>query len=259
MNSWLRLLGAVAVVIVAAFALKAVPPIFVLALLIGGVAWANFTLKDRVRKDAVHQEERLLGLRREAEDPFGLTGYPLALFSRLPEPNVRNVLWGGWRGLDVKTFEVEFDAALPGGTSERRAMHGAVAAVDAACPPLVVEPSAFVALVPAAVPLTPVDLGDRAFHRTFEVRCDDERFARAFLDEDLRTWTLGSGDGWGAEVSGRVALIYGPRPQRPDVVGVLEQLKGLIDRVPDAVRTGWPATPAPEESTPTVEPGGEQR
>ena len=255
MNPWLRLLGVMIVVVIAAFFLKAVPPVLVLALLIGGVAWVNFTLKGRVRTESIHQEERLLGLKREEEDPFGLTGYPLALFSRLPEPHVRNVLWGGWRGTDVKTFEVEFEATLPGGTRERRALHGAIAAVDAACPPLVVEPSAFVAVMPDRVPFAAVDLGDGAFHRTFEVRCDDEPFARALLDEDLRSWALGSGDGWGAEVSGRVALVYGPRPQRVDVVAVLEQLKGFVDRVPDAVRAGWPASPSRPEDAHAVEPG----
>jgi hypothetical protein len=37
-----------------------------------------------------------------------------------------------------------------------------------------------------------------------------------------------------------MALVYGPRPSSPDVFGVLDTLKGLVEHVPSEVRAAHP-------------------
>jgi hypothetical protein len=60
---------------------------------------------------------------------------------------------------------------------------------------------------------------------------EDPAFARVLLEQDLRDW-LGTLDSrWGIEVHGRIAMVYGPRPDRPDVVSILETLKDFVDQV----------------------------
>ncbi len=79
-SPWLRLLLGFAGVAGAALILKAFPPLLVLALLVGGVTYANYHFKVKRRREASMSGAQLLGLQHAADDPFGLLGYPLALF-----------------------------------------------------------------------------------------------------------------------------------------------------------------------------------
>ena len=263
MSPWARVIGVFVVTIAAVLLLRVLPPFVVLVIFVGGVTWLNLGLKSRSRRESVQREATLLGLQRSAEDPFGLASYPLALFSRVPEPVVRNVLSGPWRGREVRAFDVAFNAALPGGRAEPRALACALAPVDVDAPGIVVEPSVFVTFVPAPIgaagavdPDPPVDVGDDRFHRTFEVRSADAAFARALLDEPMRSWMEGLGEGWGFELRGRMALAYGPSPTRSDVVASLDTLSGWIGHVPDDVAVRW-ATTSTEGGLPPAAPTAE--
>jgi hypothetical protein len=240
MNPWARVLLVLLVAVGGALLLRVVPPILVLGLFVGGVTYINHRVRRAVRKGPRTGAE-LLGLKRETEDPFGILGYPIALFARGSEPAIDELVWGTWNGLDVRVFAVSLVApALPGHPPQRASFACALTRLDADLPAVVVEPGTFVTRIERAPTAPPVEIDDARFTAAFHVWSEDPAFARALLDQDLRDW-LGSLDPrWGVEVHGRIAMVYGPRPDRPDVVSILEALKDFVGRVPKDVLAAHP-------------------
>lgn len=236
MNPWLRLLSVAVAVAVGALLLKLLPPIVVLALFVGGIAYANARLKPTSAKTKPSvAEARVLGLKRSPTDPFGLLGYPLSLFSRGQDGEVVDVLWGSWRRLDVKAFEYRSTGSTSDAAAVRR-FACALGPAPAEWPALSVEPEAF--LTPAAErgPLRTVKVAAAAFDDRFDVRCDDDAFARQLLDPALRDWMLASADSWGFEVNGRLVLAYRPVEGPIPTIEALEALGGFLNRVPRAAQ-----------------------
>lgn len=225
------------VAVVAALFLRTLPPIVVLALFVGGTAYASTWLKRQARAEVGTTGAEVLGLTREVGDPFGLLAYPLSLFSRTTEPDVDELVWGSWQGLDVTVFGLTFDApSLPSSPRRRSAFACALARVDASFPTVVVEPQAMMTAFQRAPTTEPVELEDRAFDLEWNVWSDDASFARDLLDAAMRDWLRSLGDAWGMEVHEKIAVVYGPRPPRPDIFGALDALKGVLDRIPSELR-----------------------
>lgn len=224
--------AAVAAVVVAALLLKVVPAVLVLALFVGGVAYANHRLRDATRKQTRSGAE-LLGFKREASDPFGILGYPVALFARTTDTAIDELVWGPWRGLDVRVFAASFvSPTVFEEQSVRASFACAMTRVEASLPAAVVEPQAFLTRIerPPAAPT--VHTGDPQFDAALAVWSDDPAFARTLLDPPMREWLRSLDHRWGIEVHGRIVMVYGPRPDRPDVIAILETLKGFLDRLP---------------------------
>jgi hypothetical protein len=235
MNPWVRLLAAAVAVVMGALLLKVLPPIIVLAMFVGAVAYVNARLKPTSSKSKRSvADARVLGLQRSPTDPFGLAGYPLSLFSREQDGEFVDVLWGSWHRLDVKVFEYR-SVDDPGDAAPARRFACALGPAPAEWPALSVEPEAF--LTPAAVrgPMRAVRLGG-AFEARFDVRSDDESFARQLLDQAVRDWMLASDDPWGFEVNGRLVLAYRPSEGPVPTTEALEALGGFLDRIPKAAR-----------------------
>ena len=102
----LRVLAAFGLAIAAALFLKVLPPLIVLVFFIGGIAAVNLRLRRKVKDDRKGFASETLGLKVEREDPFGLTGYPFALFSRCEAGSIEDVRWATWWGLEVKRFDL---------------------------------------------------------------------------------------------------------------------------------------------------------
>ena len=229
-------------VVAAALLLKVLPPAIVLALFVAGIVIAYTTARRRVRDPERRTGADLLGLRREETDPFGIAGYPLALFSRASDPRVEDLVWGPWRSLDVHAFGLSFEPSLLGQEGERWAFACAMAKVEDTLPALVAEPQTFLAMLQGPPPAAFVQVGDPAFDRDMHVWCDDEEFARRALDEPMREWLAAVDQRWGVELLGHIAMIYGPKPERPDIVAALEKLKGVLDRLPKEQGAPQPPT-----------------
>lgn len=230
-------------VVVAAFFLRALPGIVVLILFVGGGIYVSTLLKRRVKTEAVKTGAEILGLKREVGDPFGLLAFPLALMARTSEPRVDELVWGPWRGMDVTVFGLTFDApTLPGSPPTRSAFACALAQVDAGFPSVVAEPQALLTSFQRAPDMARVEVGDAAFDHAWHVWSEDEGFARQLLGPAMRDWLRSLGDRWGMEVHGKMAIVYGPRPTRPDVFVVLEPLKGIIEHIPAELRAAHPPT-----------------
>lgn len=240
MNPWARVLLVLVAAVGGALLLRVVPPLLVLSLFIGSVTYINYRFRRAVRKRPRTGAE-LLGLKRETEDPFGILGYPIALFARGSDPAIDELVWGTWNGLDVRVFAVSLLApTLPGHPPQRASFACALTPLEAELPAVVIEPSTFVTRIERAPAAPAVEIDDPRFVAGFHVWSEDPAFARELLVQDLRD-RLGSFDSrWGVEVHGRIAMVYGPRPDRPDVVSILEALKDLLDQMPQDVLAAHP-------------------
>ena len=236
MSTWLRLIAVFVVAVLASLLLKGLHPVLVGALFVGGTVFTYLTLRDRVRREARIGDLRALGFRSETQDPFGLLGYPFALFGRISDAQIANLLWGPWQGTEVKMFECSFATATVG-DPDRERFSCVIAPVGATCPHLVLEPEIFFPLLGGPVGLAEIAFEDAPFARVFRVGCDDEAFARALIDGPMGDWLAGLGEGWGFEVSGALIMVYGPGSAHADLLSVLEPLREFLDRVPLALRT----------------------
>jgi len=241
MNPWLRVLAVFGVAIAAALFLKVLPPIIVLAFFVGGIAAVNLTLRRRVRNERDAYRRGTLGLKRGKGDPFGLLGYPFALFSRCEQAAIEDVRWGTWRGLDVKRFDLS--CSTPSG-NERTRLACAIGPAGPSIVPLVVEAEAMAALLSGSA-MGKVDVGSPGSGRPYIVRCDDPAFARAIVGPPMLRWLGGLEEPWGFEIHGSLAVVYGRPASGVEVT--LERLQGFGELVqavlsqPDVtetVRTG---------------------
>jgi hypothetical protein len=235
-NLWIRALGAGVAVILTALLLKVAPPILVLAVFVGGIAFVFVNARRRAREPLDGGGADLRGLRREAGDPFGILGYPLTLFGRAGDPEIDELVWGRWRGIDVHTFVLSFAPPSPTGEVRGRATFAcAMATIDGSLPGLVLEPQTFLTLLQAVPPGAAIDIGEAGFDAAVNVWTDDEEYARRMLDEPARDWLRSLDQHWGLEIRGRIAMIYGPKPDRPDLVANLEILRDLLERLPEDI------------------------
>jgi hypothetical protein len=239
MTSWVRILALCAAVVVAALLLKLMPGPVVLLLFIAGGTYINLRLRRQMRSETKVGAE-LLGFRREEIDPFGILGYPLELFARVGEPAVDELVWGPWHGLDVRVFGISFRGPSLFDDDRRSAIACAMAHVDAELPGLVVEPQAFLTVLEGPPSTAKTSTADEAADADLNVWCDDPAFAAEFLSDEMRDWLRSLEMRWGVEVRGRIALVYGSRPETPDVVGILEVLEQLIARIPLDVLAAHP-------------------
>lgn len=240
--AWLRILGAFAALILAVLLLRQLPALVVLAV-VGGATWYGTRLIRRDHRAAQRTGVELLGLERETSDRFGIAGYPLQLFTRSEGATVDEVAWGPWRGLDVRVFSggVRAPAVLETAGEGRTPVAGVLTSLTSEVPSLVIEPQAFATMFERPPALARVETFDDAFDATWSVWSRDEAFARSILADGVRSWLVSLGDAWGVELSARIAMVYGRRPERADVVAVLEILAGFLRRVPDDRLRAGPA------------------
>ena len=229
LNLWLTAIAGGGAVILAALLLKRAHPLIVAAIFLT----ASGVLYVRVRRTVKPQERpqgELAGLRREAVDPFGILAYPIGLFARVSEPSIHDVVWGRWRTLDVHAFDLSFPApglAVPAGSTFGCAM----TRVEAGLPDLVVEPQVFrTSLGPPTDPA--IEVGDPGLDAVLGAWAEDEPGARALLDAPMRTWLRSLESRWGIELRGSIAIVYGPKPEGPDVQPVLDTLRAFVEHLP---------------------------
>jgi hypothetical protein len=238
-KSWLSLVALFAAAILLALVLKVAPPLLVLAAMLGVAGFVIVRLRARVKAEGAVSQASVLGMRAEESDRSGILALPFALFTRGTDPGLERVLVGAWRGKEIKQFT--FTCSIEGPGDDRRRLVCAIGPVEAMCPALVAEPETFVTRLGGAAPLARVGFEEGRFGRTFSVWCDDEAFARTFVDDGVAAWLPSLGDDWGFEVAGPLAMVYGFQVHRPDVLSVVQTLGDLLVRVPEQVRIDFAA------------------
>lgn len=233
MGLWPRVIAAAIGAVLVALLLKFAHPAVVLVVFVAGIVLVYVTARRRARAPERRAGTELLGLKRETTDPFGILAYPLALFGRAADPQIDDLVWGRWRGIDVHSFALSFEPPSPvGQQSGRVTLACAMARMETAVPGLVVEPQTFLTLIQAVPPGIAVELGDVGFDAAMNVWSEREAFAEQVLDEAARAWLRSHDLHWGIEVRGQVAMVYGPKPDHPDLIATLEILQDLLARLP---------------------------
>jgi hypothetical protein len=217
MNPWVRILLAFLLAIAAAVFLRLLPPPIVLVAFVGGIAAINLRLKGRVKRERATFRSDVVGLRLERGDPFGLIAYPFALFERCEQAEVANVHWGTWHALEAKRFDL---MRLPRDGHEGARFACAIAPASYALLPLVVESTRLADLLPAPA-LEAVKVEGLEGER-WVVRCGDAALAGALVGPPMVAWLSELDEPWGFEVTGSLALAYGPPSP-----GIEEPLKRL--------------------------------
>lgn len=262
MNPWLRVLTVFALAVAAVLFLKVLPPLIVLLFFVGGIVGVNLRLKRRVKSERGEFRTDVLGLKHEARDRFGLLAYPFSLFGRCEQAEIDDLRWGTWQGQEVKRFDLVCSSRSGG---ERTRFACAIAPTDPIPIPLVVESVALERLV-AGSPLGRVDARATGADPSYVVRCDEPAMARTLVGAPLFRWLEGLQEPWGFEVSGSLAIAYGPPSS--GIEEPLERLAGFTELVrsvepgPATMRAGtMPAAPvahpgdASSEATGLGEPG----
>lgn len=236
MRGWGAVLGVFVAVVLTALVLKALPPVvfIVLVVVAGSYGYHRYRLATVIPPQQL--EASSLGLERAAVDRFGLLGYPLHVLGRGADRSVEGLLFGTWRTLEVKLFDLRY---TEGGGQEKR-LSCALAPLDVEAAAILVEPRTFFTPPGTFSHLGELTIGPAAFREAFEVRGSDLVFGEVLLDERMRTWLLEIAE-WGFELSGRWLLCYAPRPGARDSLGVLQTLAGFVDRIPSAVHERYPA------------------
>jgi hypothetical protein len=230
-NPWVRVLGLLAAVVVAALLLKVLHPLLVLALLLGGVAYANHVLTVKPKRERAKTTAELLGLRAAADAQVGVSAYLFALLER-PQARMSEVMAGPWRGTEVRVFDLDTIPTVD--VDELRMARRftcAVAPLPVETPHLVVEPEAFLTPGPDRADLPAATVGHERIASSYDVRCEDPSFAATFVDGGVETWLLEQQDGVGFETRGRAVLLYRPWIPAKDRDLLLDVLRGLLDAV----------------------------
>lgn len=234
MGPWLRVLGLFAAAVVAALVLKLLPPLVVLALLIGGVAYANHVLITKPKREVARTAAEALGLRPVPDAEAGLLGLPFSLLTR-PGAVASQVMAGPWRGREIRVFDLEL--ARPEASVGVGRFTCALVPLPFEAPHLVVEPAAFLT-PPEERPGLPVcDVAAPRVASSFDVRCEDAAFARSFLSEPVTGWLAREQERVGLEVRGPAALLYRPWVPAKDRYLVLDAVSGFLAAAAPAGRT----------------------
>jgi hypothetical protein len=227
MNPWIRVLLAFLLVIAAAVLLKLLPPPIVLVAFVGGITAINLRLKGGVKRERAAFRSEIVGLRLERGDPFGLIAYPFALFGRCGQAEVANVRWGTWHALEAKRFDL---VRVPRDGHEGAGFACAIAPASYALLPLVVESTRLADLLPAPA-LEAVEVEGLQGER-WVVRCGDEALARSLVGPPMVASLSELDEPWGFEVTGSLALAYGP--PSADIDAPLERLETFARLIEEA-------------------------
>ena len=229
MAPWVRLLGLLVAVVAAALFLKVLPPVLVLALMVGGIVYANHVLTVKPKRERSKTTAQLLGLRVVPEAQAGLSAFPFALLER-PEARTLEVMAGPWRGTEVRLFDLETRPSVPvAETQSVRRFSCVLAPLPFETPHLIVEPESFLT-PPEDRPDLPISvLASERIAAACDVRCQDPAFASTFLDGSLGAWLLAQQDGVAFETRGPAVLLYQPWVPAKDRDLLLESLLGFLD------------------------------
>lgn len=195
------------------------------------------SLREEPRERALRAEARALRMQYATKDPFALLDESFALFrwTQRSSGEVANVLWGPWRGLEVRLFDYAYTVS----EHERRSFSCALVAIPEGWPTLAIRRQTPVTRL-ADIALPGIEFESDLFNRAYDVRSEDRRFASALVDARMMEWLLTLGRGSGFEIGDRWVLGYREQVQPWELERVLESLETFIERIPRAARSMYP-------------------
>jgi hypothetical protein len=196
------------------------------------------------RRQRFAMAARQLGLEFSPSDPFGLLGWPFALFERGDGQSIENVMWGEWQTVSVKAFDFwyyEESSSSNGGRSKSYYRFDcAMVPIEAACPHLSIGHENLLTRLADALSLHDIELESEDFNRAFNVVGKDRAFATAFIDARMMNWLMLHGETYSFEVVGDQLLVSCKRLRPTELVPLLGTAKAFRDRVPAVVGSLYP-------------------
>lgn len=209
---------------------------------IGVGAWWLAHEMARRRRLRFEVVARQLGLHYHPTDPFGTVDMPFEAFRRGHSRKVDNILVGtGPGGGEVRAFDYRYTT----GSGKNQTTHtktGILVATGGAWPHMRLSRENFFSRAGDALGLRDLELESEEFNQTFEVHCDDGRFATAFLDPQMMHHLLAAGIDDSVEIHGPWALHVYHRHDPEQLVGLVQHATALGTRIPPVV---WDLYPGP--------------
>jgi hypothetical protein len=173
------------------------------------------------------------------DDLFLSTRVPFQIFRMGNRNLVENTMVGRTPdGLPVRVFDLttwDHDETENGSTDTRhRYLTCCLTETAHSFPHLVVQPETLATRLLGKVGMPSIDLESEAFNRRFVVTCEDERFARMFLDPQMMELMLDTAGEFQFEVRGGWLLVAGPQlPARLcfSLVGLSTRFRQLVPPV----------------------------
>jgi hypothetical protein len=218
-----------------------------LLFLLFGVVVAALAYYQRKRKIERQQQFAALalghGLDFSIDDPFDILGEPFALLRRGDERGVENVLWGEWKGLEIRAFDYwyyEESTDSKGHTSRSYSRFDCVTTrIDASGPALQISEENVFTRLADALTFRDIEFESEEFNRRFTVR-GDERFATAICDARMMDWLLRHGDGYAFEVVGDRLLCSCRRVAPAGMIHLFGTAKTFREQIPAVVSSLYP-------------------
>jgi hypothetical protein len=178
------------------------------------------------------------------DDPFDTLGEPFALLQRGDGRGVENVLWGDWKGLEIRAFDYwyyEESTDSKGHTSRSYSRFDCVLTlIDASCPTLQISEENVFTRLADALTFRDIEFESEEFNRRFTVKGADERFAAAFCDARMMDWLIRHGDGCAFEVVGDRLLCWSSRVAPAEMIHLLGTAKTFREQIPAVVSSLYP-------------------
>ena len=221
--------------------------VVVLAIAVGALVAASMRARRQREMAAVAAAN---GLSYSFDDPFGLPALPFGLFRRGDGRGADNVMWGpagesddgdvAVRAFDYWYYEEQRDSE--GRTSRRYKKYSCVTAETgaAAWPHLEIDREGMLQRVMDAVGLDDIQFESDEFNRSFEVRCEDARFASALVDPRMMEWLLGTEGRCRFEVHGAWLLVAIERVPPASVPALMNLALTFREKIPAVVRSLYP-------------------
>ena len=223
--------------------------IWPLLLFVGGLflvilfIYLGYASKQRRRAAFVHMAVQL-HLTYSEEDPFGLLGYPFALFHKGDGRGIEHVLHGAWQEVDVVAFDYWYydeSTDSKGGTS--RTYHRfdcALLPMPADCPHLRIERENLFTRLADALSFHDIQFESEEFNRDFTVTCEVPKFANDLIDGRMMQWLQRTGSEHAYEVIGNRVLVAGPKIDPLAFTELLGVARGFVQHVPKVVPSLYP-------------------
>jgi hypothetical protein len=219
-------------------------PILVLAgLVAAGIVYAGYLAKKR-RREAFALMSVQLGLQYSAADPFGIVSEPFALFAKGDGRGVENVMWGAWRGVDLRAFDYwyyEESSDSKGNRSKHYYRFDCVIVpIDAACVRLTITHENLLTRLADALSFHDIQFESEAFNKAYDVKSADKKFANDMIDARMIDWLVKSGAGYSFEIVGEEVICYCQKLKPVAFLPLLGTAKAFLDHVPNVVHSLYP-------------------
>jgi hypothetical protein len=218
---------------------------------IAGTIVGYRAMKRRVELEAIAAKA---GLQYSESDPFGCTRVAFPLFRKGDGRGAENVVWRDHEdGRSFRAFDFWFyDESEDQYGRTSRSYHRyscALAYMGSSWPELVITKEGLLEKAYSALGSGDIDFESEEFNRTFAVRCDDRRFASAFIDARMIELLLTTKGELSFALRGRWLLVWRkPVPARL-VPGMLVLAERFVEAIPRVVWDLYPSTFTKDDGT----------